>query len=156
MIQRSHISTPNCHQENLQLRQRDVSVPNAEASSSSIGALSSFECDELIIHGVELNNIGKLSLDRQERQITWSLLSHTWPKVRPGDIPFRNASLTRGHSHAHCEECLERHEQVQNRYIVFSFHHPRKEIECISDPRRPSCVTFVAPGKVVVSLRSSS
>ena len=41
-----------------------MSVPNAEASSSSIGALSGFECHELIIHGVELNNIGKLSLDR--------------------------------------------------------------------------------------------
>ena len=51
-------------------------------------------------------------LDRQERQTTRSLLFHTGAKVRPREIQYRKTSLTRGHSHAHGDECPERQEQV--------------------------------------------
>ena len=51
-------------------------------------------------------------LDQQERHTTRSLFSHTRAKVRPREIQYRKTSLTRGHSHAHGDECPERHEQV--------------------------------------------
>ena len=52
-------------------------VPSAETPSFSLRGLLGFECHEVIELGVDLDNIGKLSLDRQERQTTQSLLSHT-------------------------------------------------------------------------------
>ena len=85
-------SSLDCHGDHNNDDRPARSVPTEEALSFSLRPLSGFGCHEVIDLGVDLNDIGKVSLVRQERPTTRSLLFNAWAKIRSDEIQFRKAS----------------------------------------------------------------
>ena len=70
------------------------------------------------------------------RQITQSLFSYALTKEHL-DLQFREASLARGHTHAHGEECPERQEQIMERCLVSPTSPPTEGDRCLVSPTSP-------------------